>query len=243
MAAYRSRVVLQLISTSTTRTCSTNTRRTVFRDVAQDLVDDSGHRLGRVNTDRARRQVLTCLVDSQHKLSFLGPVAELVGGSDVQPPMERLDVHFEDEDFVEQLDEHRRVPRTAAEERRRTTLIGSEHPHLVDIPDVVLVAFLERPAAERFVEKEAARAVTMAGENSVAMHDVVAASFEFLGHRGLPSGRHAVDEVVALTHARDGRATPLRPPPRAAALELLAAASNLVEGSTNGDPGACWTDA
>ena len=122
-------------------------------DVTQDLTDNRADRAGGVDADSTGGQILACQVDPKHELALLGPVAELVNGADVQTPMESLDVYFEDEDLVEQLEERGRVPRPAAEERHRTTLVGNKCPHLVDIPDVVLMAFLKGPAADRFVEK------------------------------------------------------------------------------------------
>ena len=53
--------------------------------------------------------------------------------------MQRGEVHFEDEDFVEQVDELREVPRATAEERSRMVAVSDEGSHLVHIPDVVLV--------------------------------------------------------------------------------------------------------
>lgn len=122
-------------------------------DVTQDLTDNSFDGAGGVDADSAGGQILARLVDPKHELALLGPGAELINGADIQTPMQSLDVHFEDEYLVEQLEEHGRVSRSAAEDRHRTTLIGDKCPHLLDIPDVVPMAFLKGPAAHRFVEK------------------------------------------------------------------------------------------
>ena len=187
--------------------------------MAQDVVDDVGDRAGRVDADPPGRQVLTCLVDPEHERPFLGHVPELVGWAAIQAPLKGLNVHLEHEDFVEQVKEHRRVPRPAAEERHRTTLIGNECPYLVDVPDVVLMALLVRPTADRFVEKEASHAVTSTGQDPVAMHGLIAAPFKFLGHCGLTSTGDAINEVVASTHVSDGRTSPLRPPAKQGSLD------------------------
>ena len=88
---------------------------------------------------------------------------------------------------------------------------------LVDVPDVVVMALIKRPPSDRFLDQVAGHPVTLTGQDSVAVHNLIAASFKFLGHGGLARAGDSVDEVVALAHGPDGIAAPLREPPEVAA--------------------------
>ena len=89
----------------------------------QNLIDNAGESGGSVNSN-AVRGVLFRLVQSLDELALRRPPSELVLWSLCEPSPQGIEIHFEDEDAVEQVDEVQVVPETAAEERRRLVLVG-----------------------------------------------------------------------------------------------------------------------
>ena len=65
--------------------------------------------------------------------------AELVLWSLIESPIQSAQVDLQDEDFVEQVLELRKVPRASAEERDALSLVGDQSSDSVHVPDVMPV--------------------------------------------------------------------------------------------------------
>ena len=143
--------------------------------MAKDLVDDLIERRRGVDANAVRRDVVPGLMPLHDAIAFgRYPAASLLIGTLVEATLKRRKIDFQDEHRVEQIDELREVPRSAAEERGRFALVGADGSYLVDVPDVVLV----REALRRLT----GLGITSVRKLAVAMDDVIAAPLQLIGH-------------------------------------------------------------
>lgn len=118
-------------------------------------------------------------MEPEDQLTLLGPVTPLVHGTLVEALDKGLDIDVEDEDRVEIGDELREVPGPTAEVRHRTGLVRDQGSDRVHVPEVVLVASVDRGVARD--------RIASVGQLTVAVDSVEAPPLQLVADRSLAS--------------------------------------------------------
>ena len=162
--------------------------------MTNDVVDDACDGCGGIEHNTVSWKILARAMQSLDELPLLRFSAPLTFTPLVEPPLQGVTVDVKDENFIEQLDESREVPRTPAEERHRLITVGNEGANFLQMPDVVLVG----EAVQRFTGDR----ITLIGQLGVTVDRVVAASTQLPEDGGLSRAGHAFNQVIPDPHAR-----------------------------------------
>ena len=129
--------------------------------------------------------------------------AKLVCRSEGKTPVQCTDVDVQNEHRIEPVNEVAEISRAAAEERPRVTAVREQGFDLLYIPNVVLVPPVDAVRSVRAgVEPFTGLWITQIGQFLVAVHDMVTAPPQLLGHSGFAGAGDAFDQVVFDAHFR-----------------------------------------
>ncbi len=200
-------------------------RRCRLAAMAEDGVNDRRDRGCGVDGDGGLRARGGRCVVAEDQGAFGRGGAPFVGPA-VEAALQRRAVDFEDEDRVEEIEEAGAVARAAAEEGGGMGPVGRARRHHAGVPDMVVmdegrIAPMRGDHAR--VEPRARPRIALTGQHAVAMHDIVAAPFQFGRDRGLAAARAAFDEIVPDAHRSPDRAP--RQPSARGLYPILAAAA------------------
>ena len=133
-----------------------------------------------------------------NQFPFLPAPAPLVVRPGVKPSRQCSGIGFQYKDAIEQVDELRVVPGTAAEKRHWLVLVPYKCFHGVHIPDVVSVHGGACDSRNRFT----CLGIALVGKLAVAVDGVVTPPPQLIADRRLAGAGAALDEVVLSAHAR-----------------------------------------